>query len=614
MADQNFVDFEFAVTDGTTDRTLPDRLSDKANVRDWGATGDGVTDDWLAIQSAIDRNSVDLTVAAVSTFVPTDAVRATVTATRTGSAITALTIGVNGDNYVPLQIYNITFSGGGGTGATGTATATAGGVINQASLSLTGAGTGYTSTPTTKIEYPGHVTTLTFDSVPSDLTSYDARIYVVSPGTAVIRGHTVVTSVNTGAGTAILTGDNDTSVTEVSDNTAVVLTADLQIGDVVRFCKANVGTVYVPPGTYRVSQPVDFSGFDRTFHFHGDGNISKLIGDFDDYVIKRQTSTPTARAQSGLRRVERFYVENEHATGGGIIMANCVGGSIYDCSVVANRGIKTMNQDEAYNSAAYGSFEMVVSNCDLTPGTGNRAGSLGLALFHDGPTLNCRVIDYETGWIHMGGQGGQIVTGCYFETCDTGCWANILPDLATNGAAHEHAIIGNYFKDCGTAIRNPNYTTCGNYITAAEGAITGDPQYGIRINDDKSLPVILGGNYVTGWYDVASISIGGTASNSQRGMYVSNYAATNTKGGGTTWTAVANAVTGEFIECGRAATYLFSKLPPDTVVVNRDNRIEGYTYNITDGSTATWGATCAGSGANHVKIRWNNTNWTVVGK
>jgi hypothetical protein len=35
--------------------------------------------------------------------------------------------------------------------------------------------------------------------------------------------------------------------------------------------------------------------------------------------------------------------------------------------------------------------------------------------------------------------------------------------------------------------------------------------------------------------------------------------------------------------------------------------------NISDSNTATWGATVAGSGSNHVLARWNGSNWTVVG-
>lgn len=39
---------------------------------------------------------------------------------------------------------------------------------------------------------------------------------------------------------------------------------------------------------------------------------------------------------------------------------------------------------------------------------------------------------------------------------------------------------------------------------------------------------------------------------------------------------------------------------------------EGDWAIITDSSTATWGATVSGGGANRVLARYNGTNWTVV--
>jgi hypothetical protein len=41
---------------------------------------------------------------------------------------------------------------------------------------------------------------------------------------------------------------------------------------------------------------------------------------------------------------------------------------------------------------------------------------------------------------------------------------------------------------------------------------------------------------------------------------------------------------------------------------------DGSTRAISDGSTATWGATVAGAGANHVYVYCDGTNWTVMGK
>jgi hypothetical protein len=41
---------------------------------------------------------------------------------------------------------------------------------------------------------------------------------------------------------------------------------------------------------------------------------------------------------------------------------------------------------------------------------------------------------------------------------------------------------------------------------------------------------------------------------------------------------------------------------------------EGNCYDIRDGNTATWGAAVDSGGSNHVKVRFNPTGWTVVGK
>ncbi len=41
--------------------------------------------------------------------------------------------------------------------------------------------------------------------------------------------------------------------------------------------------------------------------------------------------------------------------------------------------------------------------------------------------------------------------------------------------------------------------------------------------------------------------------------------------------------------------------------------VEGMQFNIINSNTATWGATAAAGGSNHVLVRYNGTNWTVMG-
>ena len=54
QADTAFTEFSFPATGAPTARTMPDRLSDVINVKDWGAVGNNNNNDGPAIRAAID--------------------------------------------------------------------------------------------------------------------------------------------------------------------------------------------------------------------------------------------------------------------------------------------------------------------------------------------------------------------------------------------------------------------------------------------------------------------------------------------------------------------------------------------------------------------------------
>ena len=130
--------------------------------------------------------------------------------------------------------------------------------------------------------------------------------------------------------------------------------------------------------------------------------------------------------------------------------------------------------------------------------------------------------------------------------------------------------------------------------------------------------VAAGGNYIEGWYGNASVFLAGAAANRNPIVLVANYAATNTNGAATngTWKSPTKPAAGMFIENNVAVTYLFANLPPDTIVsTNQDNRVEGETYDITNCSTSTFGATAAAGGSTRAEVRVNSANtFIVIGK
>lgn len=326
---------------------------------------------------------------------------------------------------------------------------------------------------------------------------------------------------------------------------------------------ANRGLIYFPAGTYKVSQPINFydggTGVDIVnIIFRGEIGLSTVVGNFSDYVFRREG--PDTAGDSGIHGVDTLAVTNTHATGGGIRMGYCVGAYVRDCVVTANRGINTAT-DDIHGDVT--SQEVVIENCTLSPGS-NPSGSLGVMSVSDGPIINCSIIGFSKGVIGWGQQGGQTVMGCHIELCGIGVHNGANP--AGDAFNPSMKVSGCHIKNCGTGIKNDySIEISGVRIEAAEGTISGDPQYGFIQNGGSS---IISGLLVTGQYAQYGISVPSGGFALARNFFYGVQAFNTSSLTRPAWSPVPNASRALFRNCNIPAIYTMQQLPAFPIVIN----------------------------------------------
>lgn len=140
------------------------------------------------------------------------------------------------------------------------------------------------------------------------------------------------------------------------------------------------------------------------------------------------------------------------------------------------------------------------------------------------------------------------------------------------------------------------------------------PQYGIRVRGVG--PVSLINNIVSVQTEVAGVDLAHdgstTAQDGKPNVCIG-------QGGGSGWIMPPSNTKSSwiFIGCDATNAILFTELPGQAGSSYQTTAREGMEYNITDGTNGlTWGdiATDSGTHTTHYKVRYNGTNWTVVGK
>ena len=440
---------------------------------------------------------------------------------------------------------------------------------------------------------------------------------------------------------------------------------------------ANRGTIYFPPGTYKVTGSITFNvAGEFSIIFRGDGKASHITGNFNGFVLDR--SAPDLG--TGTRIVESLWIENSHPTGGALRLTETIGGTVRDCVLNANRALDISRTQS-----------MTVQSCAL--GTnGNTLGSYGIIIGENANVINCDITGFDTG-ITLSGVGPNIL-GCRLEVNGTAIKVGFDPISPVNPAnfCAGFSIIGGSFESNGTAVDfyggcgyglvssftaqafpslTPydrtvvSSTTITGSVSGATGTgsissagiltisgvtgtfqpgmdyiagtgvpsgtktysqtsgrpgkdgtytLTGSPAYGLRVRSGTH-DTVFSALGIGGANYVASIHIENTPHRGNN-VFIGVNGQNSGVFGGQAWSLPTMAHVADFIGCNRVPRYTFAGLPKGADSEGQPNVREGDQYYITDANTSTLGANVTAGGPPNTRgyVTWNGSNWTLTSK
>ena len=604
-----FSSFTFPITGGAEERTLPDRLDDFVNVAEFGAVGDGSTDNYAVLMNALHRKSITIT---PTQNVYTGAIRLA-SATWNGiagsasdvSTITAITViphGLTSGDVV--RIIN-NFSSGGVDAAENTSRVYNGNytitVLNSTTFTYPMTGDplvcGYLGCVRPKVSsviWSGGAVTITF-GCPHRLPS---GISVTVSGCGAVDGARTIASTPT----------NKTLTITLADPGAVTPTASAYVSQLPVITVVSVPPLLLSSSTraaYRIAEfyPTTSAGhFDHqvsgstatTLSFVASSgrlfqhditagqpirlarnDIGTLFFPSGTYNISetlkvqpgigctlrgagRSTiygdfpdfliQTVGRSAASGFFNIERMRFVNDDPAGKGARMV-CVGQTVIDCVFEANTGL-TFSLVDYKNSIA---FSTRVHNCIFTPGL-NQSGSTGfIATQNDGSVMGCYFKDLDYG-ITLS-QFGQNVSGNKFVNCLNGMVSGRDP-INGQGILNISSICGNHTKNCGAGLYFQGATGkgCidGNFF---EGGVNAD--YGFKSTNQGAVRFgQFSGNVASGNFATRAISV--STDQTWKTSSIRSCMATNS--GGTAWTLPTTNVSATVENCNTAQVFTYSGL------------------------------------------------------
>jgi hypothetical protein len=508
-----FSSYAFPSATGLANRKMPYRLLDTINVKDFGAVGDGVTDDWAAIMDALNWNSI-LVTAAQKAYSGT--VRITALSWNAGAA-TATTGIPHGLTTGDEIIHFFTFS----TNAdwTGDFVVT---VIDSTTFTYplptnpgpASADIGCFTAKILSATWSGDVVTVNFGAPHRLISGLSVNMFGFSFGdltgkVITVTGPRQLTFPLTGSGAVTLhpfswlappakltvvnwpgfpptfpyaiygmfmgeyyppclAGSYFHSGADVTGNVITFNSPfhwnEIEAGDNIRLVTALTGKVFFPAGTYYVSKQIQLPMVGSSGVFYGTGN-SIIRGSFPDFIF----SINQKAAGAGPVRFDNLTFINDDINGGGMRFVNN-SGFFSGCKFTAGHICLTLASTDTRNSAA---FDVVVTGCMFfaTPGS---TGSCGLAATANNGEYNGNYFEGLYSGIRCQ-NFCQNIDGSKFVNCGTGIAFGYDPE-GIRSFMSSFSTRGNYFQNCGAAIDGYNYGSSraeGNYIVGGANSVYG---------------------------------------------------------------------------------------------------------------------------------------------
>lgn len=305
---------------------------------------------------------------------------------------------------------------------------------------------------------------------------------------------------------------------------------------------------------------------------------------------------------------------------GAIRLSSVVGATVRNCTLSGFICLTTSQDKIVPNDPTVGAaegFHVVAetNNFSNPSGFSGLMGQTGIYFQNNSISINS---NHNSMWCAerfsgtaCGGIGGRAEI-CYFGTIVGG------DNTASNNSLSAGFIEGRSYESNLLTIYGKNGSAVITSVTISCNVLASTALAGVYLNSfDGSITNLR----VLGSFGAANAIYLANPNNSRTSLSFTSTVAANFSTPSSSWRLPAQAWAATFNECitydgvnliAFALAYTVANLPG---ISTNPAAVEGDEFNVTDSPTATWGANVTtGGSSNHVKVRYNGSGWTVMGK